>query len=293
MKVGISSPILALAGKRPAWEAEAGTAEIVQVARTADRLGFEFMTCPDHVAVPPGLPRGERFYDPLATFSFLAGQTRRLRFLPYVLVLPFYHPLEIAKRYGTLDSLSGGRLILAFGVGNLKEEFDMLGAPFEDRGPRADDALKALRAALSDRVVSYDGPYYSFENMVIDPRAVQQRVPLWIGGHSERALRRAVTLGDGWSPAPQSFRGPTPELMRQMLDQHDLPDGFDVVFTPGGLVDALTEPDRVAEVIGTAKEAGATQINLAVKHQSLPQYLDQLQAFAEVAGLDIEPHHPG
>ncbi|MEW2353622.1 TIGR03619 family F420-dependent LLM class oxidoreductase [Spirillospora sp. NPDC029432] len=288
MKVGISSPILALAGKRPAWEAEAGTAEVVRVARAADRLGYEFMTCPDHVAVPPGLERGERFYDPLATFAFLAGQTRRLRFLPYVLVLPFYHPLEIAKRYGTLDHLSDGRLILAFGVGNLKEEFDMLGAPFEDRGPRADDALRALRAALAGRTVSYEGPYYSFTDMVVDPHAAQERVPLWIGGHSERALRRAVTLGDGWAPAPQSFRGPSPELMREMLDRHDLPDGFDVVLTPGERLDAVNAPGRVAEVIAMAERAGATQINLTVRHESLAHYLEQLEAFAEVAGLDAQ-----
>ncbi|MFV2178160.1 TIGR03619 family F420-dependent LLM class oxidoreductase [Actinomadura sp. LOL_016] len=289
MKVGISSPIVALAGRRPAWEAAAGTAELVQVARAADRLGYEFMTCPDHVAVPPGLPRGERFYDPLATFAFLAGQTRRLRFLPYVLVLPFYHPLEIAKRYGTLDHLSDGRLILAFGVGNLKEEFDMLGAPFEDRGPRADDGLRALRAALSGRTVSYDGPYYAFRDMVIDPHAVQSRVPLWIGGHSERALHRAVTLGDGWSPAPRSFRGPTPEQMRRMLDRHEPPEGFDVVLTPGERLDPVNDPGRAGEVIATAEGAGATHVNLTVRHDSLAHYLEQLEAFAETAGLDIEP----
>lgn len=287
MKVGISSPIVALAGKRPDWEAAAGPAELVRVAQTADRLGYEFMTCGDHVAVPPGLPRGERFYDPLATFSFLAGQTGRLRFLPYVLVLPFYHPLEIAKRYGTLDHLSGGRLILAFGVGNLKEEFDMLGAPFEDRGPRADDALRALRSALSGRTVSYEGPYYSFQDMVVDPHAAQARVPMWIGGHSERALRRAVTLADGWAPAPQAFRGPSPELMRQMLDRHELPDDFDVVFSPGHRLDPVGEPGQVAEVIDTAEKAGATQINLTVRHDSLAHYLEQLEAFAEVAGFDI------
>ncbi|MER6809837.1 TIGR03619 family F420-dependent LLM class oxidoreductase [Spirillospora sp. NPDC000708] len=288
MKAGISSPIVALAGRRPAWEAAAGTAELVGVAQAADRLGYAFMTCPDHVAVPPGLPRGERFYDPLATFSFLAGLTTRLRFLPYVLVLPFYHPLEIAKRYGTLDHLSGGRLVLGLGVGNLKEEFDLLGVPFEDRGPRADDALAALRAALSGRTVSYEGPYYAFRDMVIDPHAVQERVPLWIGGHSERALRRAVTLGDGWAPAPQSFRGPTPELMREMLDRHDLPAGFDVVFTPGERLDAVNDPGRAREVIATAEEAGATQINLTVRHESLAHYLEQLEAFAEAAGLDRE-----
>jgi probable F420-dependent oxidoreductase len=288
VKVGISSPIVALSGKRPEWEAEAGTAELVQVAETADRLGYEFMTCGDHVAVPPGLHRGERFYDPLATFSFLAGRTRRLRFLPYVLVLPFYHPLEIAKRYGTLDHLSGGRLILGFGVGNLKEEFDMLGAPFEDRGPRADDALKALRAALSGRQVSYEGPYFSFQDMVVDPHAVQAKVPMWIGGHSERALRRAVTLGDGWAPAPQSFRGPTPELMREMLDRHDLPDDFNVLFTPGERLDPLADPARATEIIAIAEQAGATHINLTVRHNSLPHYLEQLEAFAKTAALDIE-----
>ena len=288
MKVGISSPIVALSGRRPAWEAEAGTAELLQVAQAADRLGYEFMTCPDHVAVPPSLPRGERFYDPLATFSFLAGRTRRLRFLPYVLVLPFYHPLEIAKRYGTLDFLSGGRLILAFGVGNLKEEFDLLGVPFEDRGPRADDALKALRAGLSGRVVSYEGPYYSFQDMVVDPHAVQARVPMWIGGHSERALRRAVTLGDGWSPAPQSFRGPAPEQMREMLDRHEPPEDFDVVLTPGGRLDPVNDPGRVDEVIATAQKAGATHINLTVRHESLAHYLEQLEAFAETADLAIQ-----
>ncbi|WP_127782816.1 LLM class F420-dependent oxidoreductase [Rhodococcus sp. X156] len=285
MRVGLGSPIVALSGNRPAWESEAGPAELVRVAQAADQLGYDFMTCGDHVAVPPGLPRGERFYDPLATFAFLAGQTSRIRFLPYVLVLPFYHPLELAKRYGTLDHLSGGRLVLGLGVGNLEEEFDLLGKPFADRGPRADDALRALRAALGKRVVSYDGPYYSFENLVIDPHAAQEKLPLWIGGHSKRALRRAVTLADGWSPAPQAFRGPSPELMRQMLDEVDPPAGFDVVFTPGGRIDAIGAPDSVGEMLETAEKAGGTLVNLTLRHESLEHYLEQLAAFAELAGL--------
>ncbi|WP_244929419.1 LLM class F420-dependent oxidoreductase [Nocardioides sp. W7] len=292
MKVGISSPIVALSGRRPEWEQHAGPAELVRVARAADRLGFDFMTCGDHVAVPAGIARGERFYDPLSTFSYLAASTRRLRFLPFVLVLPFYHPLEIAKRYGTLDHLSNGRLILGLGVGNLEEEFDLLGAPFADRGPRADDALKALRAALGNRVVSYDGPYFSFENLVVDPHAVQPRVPLWIGGHSKRALRRAVELGDGWSPAPQAFRGPTPELLRQMLDEAEAPADFDVVFSPGGRQDPIGDPDGVLAMLETARIAGGTLVNLTVEHQSLEQYLEQLEAFAEVAGLDVEAGAP-
>jgi probable F420-dependent oxidoreductase len=175
-----------LSGGRPQWESDAGVAEVVRVAQAADRLGYEFLTCPDHVAVPGGLFRGERFYDPLSTFAFLAGQTTRVRFLPYVLVLPFYHPLELAKRFGSLDYLSDGRLTLGVGVGNLAEEFDVLGVPFADRGARADDSLRALRAAMSRREVSYQGEFYQFQDLVIEPHAVQQPVPIWVGRCGER-----------------------------------------------------------------------------------------------------------
>ena len=93
--------------------------------------------------------RGTRYWDPLATLGYLAARTQRIRLATNVLVLAYHHPLEIAKRYGTLDKVSNGRLILGVGVGSLKEEFDLLGAPFDDRGPRGDDALRALRASLS------------------------------------------------------------------------------------------------------------------------------------------------
>ncbi len=123
-----------------------------------------------------------------------------------MLVLGYHHPLEIAKRYGTLDAVSGGRLILGVGVGSLKEEFDLLGAEFEDRGPRGDDALRALRAALSVHEPRYHGEHYAFDGIVIDPCAVQQHVPLWIGGRTLRSLRRAVALADGWAPFAVSLQ---------------------------------------------------------------------------------------
>lgn len=94
-----------------------------------------------------------------------------------MLVLGYHHPLEIAKRYGTLDRISGGRLILGVGVGSLKEEFDLLGAPYDDRGRRADDALRALRAALSTPEPEYHGEFYSFAGMVVDPCAVKTASP--------------------------------------------------------------------------------------------------------------------
>ena len=117
---------------------------------------------------------------------------RQIRLATHVLVLAYHHPLEIAKRYGTLDLVSIGRLILGVGVGTLKEEFDLIGAPYDDRGPRGDDAMRALRASLSQPEPAYHGDFYDFEGMVVDPCAVQERVPIWTGGRTLRSLRRAA-----------------------------------------------------------------------------------------------------
>ena len=109
-------------------------------------------------------------------------------------------PLAIAKRYGTLDRISGGRLILGVGVGSAREEFELIGVPFAGRGDRMDDALRAIRQTFGRPRPSYHGTHYSFDGWVIQPHGIQQTVPLWIGGRSERALERAVELGDGWAP---------------------------------------------------------------------------------------------
>ena len=122
------------------------------------------------------------------------------------LVLGYHHPLEIVKRYGTLDHVSGGRVILGVGVGSLKEEFDLLGAPFDDRGARGDDALRALRAALPSNEPAYEGEFYSFGGLTVDPCALQPHMPIWIGGRTKRSLRRALTLADGWCPFGVSDR---------------------------------------------------------------------------------------
>jgi alkanesulfonate monooxygenase SsuD/methylene tetrahydromethanopterin reductase-like flavin-dependent oxidoreductase (luciferase family) len=117
-----------------------------------------------------------------------------------VLVLPYHHPLELAKRLGTLDQLSGGRVIAGVGVGSLREEFDLLGVDFEGRGPRYEDALMALRAALGRRQPEYRGSHFAFEGFIIDPCAVQERMPIWLGGRTPRSLRRALQFADGWDP---------------------------------------------------------------------------------------------
>src|SRR3954451_3086421 len=135
------------------WEENAPFATVVELVQAAEQLGYSHMTCSEHVAIPRDVAevRGARYYDPLATFGYLAACTSTIRFAVHVLVLGYHHPLAIAKRYGTLDAVSGGRLVWGVGVGSLREEFELLGVPFDDRGARADDTMRALRAAMSKR----------------------------------------------------------------------------------------------------------------------------------------------
>lgn len=130
------------------WEAAAPPGDLVDVARAADRLGFAYIGCCDHVAIPPRLApaMSPTWYDPVATLAFLAAVTTRVRLLSHVAVIGLRHPLLTAKQYATLDHLCGGRLILGVGAGHVREEFEALGVDFERRGPLLDEAIDAVRA---------------------------------------------------------------------------------------------------------------------------------------------------
>ncbi|WP_305095383.1 TIGR03619 family F420-dependent LLM class oxidoreductase [Prescottella sp. R16] len=292
MHIGIVSPVVVLhPGAHSEWERTGGIADLAAIAETADRLGFHHLTCSEHVAVPVDIAenRGGTYWDPLATFGYLAARTQRIRLATQVLVLGYHHPLEIAKRYGTLDVVSGGRLVLGLGVGTLKEEFDLLGAPFEDRGARADDALAALRAGLSRRVPEYHGAYYDFEDLVVDPHAEQDRVPLWIGGRTLRSLRRAVAHGDGWVPF-----GLRLEDLQTMLGKVDVPDGLEVVLSAGGPLDPLGDRDRTLRALERRRDAGATVASASISATGPSHYREQLEALRDLGvelGLAFEPPH--
>jgi probable F420-dependent oxidoreductase len=273
------------------WEKEATIEDIAAVARAADRLGYHHLTCSEHVVIPTEVAavRGSRYWDPLATFGYLAAVTSTIRFATHVLVLGYHHPLEIAKRYGTLDQVSGGRVILGLGVGSLKEEFDLLGAPFDDRGPRADDALVALRASLSTTRPAHDGPYYRYGDVVLDPCATQAEVPLWIGGRTARSLRRAVELGDGWAP----FGMGAPELSeliaaaRRTSAWQARAKPLDLVLQNGRPVDPQGDPDGARKIGGRLVAAGATCLQLRFVHHSRDHFVEQLEAMAELVAAGL------
>ncbi len=280
MRLGIATPVVTnVAGAALSWEQDATIEDIGRVAEAADRLGYHHLTCSEHIGIPSAeaARRGSRYWDPLATLGYLAARTSRIRLATMTLVLGYHHPLEIVKRYGTLDHVSGGRVILGLGVGSLKEEFDLLGAPFDDRGPRADDALRALRAALSTNEPAYHGQYYSFGGLTVDPCALQSHLPFWIGGRTKRSLRRALTLAEGWCP----FGIPV-ATAAQWLQSRDVPDGFEVVLPADRPIDPIGDPDGTREVLQTMAAGGTTILSARFLHRSLEHYLEQIHALAEL-----------
>jgi hypothetical protein len=161
----------------------------------------------------------------------------------------------------------------------LKEEFDLLGASFDDRGARGDDALRALRAALPSNEPAYDGEFYSFGGLTVDPCALQSHMPFWIGGRTKRSLRRAVTLADGWAP----FNVPL-ATAAEWLTAWELPEQFEVVLMTEQLLDPVGNPGRAEESLHALAAAGTTTVSAVFLAHSLEHYLEQLHALAELHG---------
>jgi probable F420-dependent oxidoreductase len=286
MKVGIVTPVVTrLPGAHARWERDAGIEEVTRIVVEAERLGYHHVTCSEHVAIPEAVAatRGATYWDPLATFGYLAARTTTIRFATFVLVLGYHHPLEIVKRYGTLDRVAGTRLILGVGVGSLVEEFALLDEPFEDRGARADDALRALRASWGREIPEYRGSHFEYSGLVVDPVAPSPQIPIWIGGRTARSLRRAVELGDGWVPF-----GLSPDGVASLLEQARETEGWaarhvplDVGLQPGAL-DPTAEPGAASDAIEELRAAGATTLNVRFVHHSVEHYCEQLAAMREL-----------
>jgi probable F420-dependent oxidoreductase len=282
VKLGIATPVVTnVAGAALTWEKDATIEDIGRIAETADRLGYHHLTCSEHIGIPSSEAprRGSRYWDPLATFGYVSARTVQIRLVTMTLVLGYHHPLAIVKRYGTLDHVSSGRVILGVGVGSLKAEFDLLGAPFDDRGARGDDALRALRAALATNEPVYEGEYYSFGGLTVDPCALQPHMPIWIGGRTRRSLRRAVTLAEGWCPFNVSI-----VTAAEWLQARELPAGFEVVLPADGPLDPVGEPALTEDTLQAIAAAGTTTLSARFIHHSLEHYLEQIHALAELHG---------
>ena len=198
----------------PASSAAVTAEDLVRFAQQAEALGFYCLTVADHIVVPKDIsvpypytidgkyPGAGYHLETLTTMSFLAGATKQIRFATSVMIAPYRNPILTAKMLSSLDVLSNGRVIVGLGVGWMKEEFDNLQAPpFEVRGKVTDEYIKAFRELWTSDNPSFKGQYCNFSNVVFLPKPVQKpTIPIWIGGHSKQALRRAGQLGDGWHP---------------------------------------------------------------------------------------------
>ena len=245
----------------------------VALAQSVEEAGFESIWTVEHTVVPAGYespypysrdgrmpgPETSPIPDPLIWLTWAAAHTTRLRLGTGILILPQRNPVVLAKEVATLDHLSGGRVELGIGVGWLKEEFDAIGVPFEERGRRADDHVAALRALWTQEEPTYEGPFTSFSKAISRPQPAQGSVPITVGGHSDVAARRAGRLGDGFFPG----RGDHQELarlfdiVRATATEHGRdPDA--ISFTVGG-GPAVLGPDGLDEVKALA-DLGVSRI---------------------------------
>lgn len=266
-----------------------GPEHATALATLAERAGFESLWAVEHVVVPVGyesqypyskdgrMPGGYDvdIPDPLIWLTWVGAHTTRLRLATGILILPQRNPLIVAKEAATLDRLTGGRLMLGVGIGWLREEFDALGVPFEERGARTEDYVHALRAAWTQYEPTYHGRFASFDRAKSLPRPAQASgVPVVVGGHSEAAARRAGRVGDGFFPGGRTLdeTARLVQVMRKAAEEAGRdPDAIEV--TCGGPMDA--------EGVERYAELGVSRIVIPPLGFDIPTLEEQLPAFAE------------
>ena len=254
------------------WEKSAGAAELAAVARACDDAGFDYVAVCDHVAIPRSRANAmsTTWYDTVATLGFLAGVTSRVRLLSHVYVAAYRHPLQTAKAFATLDALSNGRAILGVGAGHVEEEFDVLGLPFADRGKLLDAAIDDIRVALSDE--------WGSGELGQRPRPVQSGgIPIWVGGSSRAAIRRAAQKGDGWLPQGLPEGGmptaiATIQQLRRDAGRDDRPFTIGAFALPG-------PPEKVATSLDGLASIGVDQVQVRFPSTSCQDLCDQIARF--------------
>lgn len=189
MKVGIHLPQIG-----------GGPEALARVAVRAEQTGYSTIWVSDHLLVPESggtIPPIE-ILDPIPTLAYVAALTSKIRIATSVLVVPYRNAIVLGKKLATIDRLASGRLIVGAASGWLEAEFRALGAPFERRGAYTDEAIRLWRELWSERTPEFSGEFFHLSAMRFGPRPQTGTIPIWIGGTSKRAVRRAIELGDGW-----------------------------------------------------------------------------------------------
>ena len=275
------------------------TQRIRTVAQTAERLGYDVLWTAEHIIFPPIIttpyPYGDRFPYPItdpildivATLSYVAAITSRITLGSSVLVLPYRNPIVLAKELASLDVLSNGRLLLGVAAGWLKEEFDMLGVPFHERGRRTDEYVTLLRALWTQERVTFHGDCFDLSAAAFFPKPVQRpHPPIWIGGGSPAALRRVARVGDGWIAVPRptldDLARDIAEIRRRCDDAGRDPTRLGIASGGGASsIDDLLDRLPRLEQIGVT----LTSVPILFWARSFDHALDLLEEFAQRAHL--------
>ena len=248
---------------------------ITAFAKLAEEYEFDSLWVSDHVVMPrklssryPYSPDGNfpvppdvPFLEPLSTLLFAAAVTERVKLGTTILVIPMRNPIVTAKQLASLDVLSGGRLIVGVGSGWMEEEFQMLGAPFARRGARTDEYIKLFKALWTEENPSFQGKFWQIDEVGFAPKPLQRpHPPIWTGGHSAPALRRAGRLADGWHAA---YVGA--DLLREQYQ----------------------EVQRHAQEAGRDPSSVALSIRTRLPLNDPPAAIDQIQALRDVGASHI------
>jgi len=276
---------------------------IAEMAEAAEAAGFDAVFVTDHPF--PGdawlAHGGHHALDPLVALSFAAAATTRLRLQTNLYIAAYRNPFLSAKAVATLDVLSGGRVILGVGAGYLEPEFAALGVDFEERNELTDEALHAMKAAWSGESVALEGRHFTTTGNTMLPRPVQSpHPPLWVGGNSRRAVRRAVEHADGWVPMPNPARSAsrrrTPALeslddlraliayAREHGDAVGREAQLDVVFMPLGadmFRSGRPDADRVVESVAELAAAGVTWLAAGVPGETRTEFMDNVARYGD------------
>ncbi len=283
------------------------------IASKADVLGFDFLTVSDHIIIPKYVDSkmpyavdgtfnpGDGFcYDPLTLLSFLSAVTEKIRLVPSVMVVPYRNPIYAAKMISTIDVLSSGRITIGCGVGWLKEEFEVLDThDFHSRGIVTNEYIESMIELWTQSEPSYRGKYIEFQNILFTPKPIQDpHPPIWIGGESEAAIKRAARIGNGWFPLSQNPTFPLKTNEQLNLSVNHLKkeldlrnkniNEFDVVFQPGWAnlseynIDMLNDnSSQIIENILELERLGITHVLFYFPKIELTALHDVLDNFAD------------
>jgi probable F420-dependent oxidoreductase len=266
----------------------------IAMAQAAEAAGFESLWCPEHVVVAVGegatpysgssdgkmdrLWKRGGIPDPLVWLAFVASQTSTIKLGTNVVILPEHQPAVFAKSVATLDAMSGGRVQLGLGVGEMPEEYEAVGMQYTNRGRRMDEYIEVLRALWQNDVATYHGEHVRFTEVRCDPSPTNGTVPLHIGGASPAAIRRAARYGDGYFPwvgpgldLHQTLQRVIADVRSEAERQGRAPDAIE--YTVGG-ARTVAEAERMAEL-------GVDRLTVAIRAKEIEEMRDELAGFGE------------